>query len=133
MQNKKYTTNGLIIVTSFILLLIFVLGVTQNIYAHPGNTAGDGCHYCRTNCSKWGVTHGARHCHQNKGLPQPHEPIRSHKDGTVEIWEPYKKPKYSASKNISTKTNYESRALLIKQYKKELAELLRLLEQLSGN
>lgn len=32
-------------------------------YAHPGRTASDGCHYCRTNCAKWGVEHGARHCH----------------------------------------------------------------------
>ncbi|NOI67909.1 YHYH domain-containing protein [Vibrio sp. 99-8-1] len=31
--------------------------------AHPGRTASDGCHYCRTNCAKWGVPQGERHCH----------------------------------------------------------------------
>lgn len=31
--------------------------------AHPGNTASDGCHYCRTNCDKWGVPWNERHCH----------------------------------------------------------------------
>ena len=31
--------------------------------AHPGRTASDGCHYCRTNCAKWGEREGARHCH----------------------------------------------------------------------
>src|SRR3990167_7300888 len=31
--------------------------------AHPGRTASDGCHYCRTNCSYWGEIYGARHCH----------------------------------------------------------------------
>jgi len=31
--------------------------------AHPGRTASDGCHYCRTNCDYWGVPYGARHCH----------------------------------------------------------------------
>lgn len=31
--------------------------------AHPGRTAGDGCHYCRTNCDSWGVPWNARHCH----------------------------------------------------------------------
>lgn len=31
--------------------------------AHPGRTASDGCHYCRTNCSSWGVPANARHCH----------------------------------------------------------------------
>jgi len=33
------------------------------IFAHPGNTAADGCHYCRTNCDKWGVPWNVRHCH----------------------------------------------------------------------
>lgn len=31
--------------------------------AHPGGTASDGCHYCRTNCSSWGDPYGVRHCH----------------------------------------------------------------------
>ena len=33
------------------------------VYAHPGNTASDGCHYCRTNCDDWGVEWNERHCH----------------------------------------------------------------------
>jgi hypothetical protein len=33
------------------------------VHAHPGKTAADGCHYCRTNCAKWGEVEGARHCH----------------------------------------------------------------------
>lgn len=32
-------------------------------YTHPGKTASDGCHYCRTNCDKWGVPWNVRHCH----------------------------------------------------------------------
>ena len=35
-------------------------------WAHPGRTAADGCHYCRTNCAKWGEVEGARHCHQER-------------------------------------------------------------------
>lgn len=31
--------------------------------AHPGRTASDGCHYCRTNCDSWGVEWNERHCH----------------------------------------------------------------------
>lgn len=31
--------------------------------AHPGRTASDGCHYCRTNCESWGVPQDQRHCH----------------------------------------------------------------------
>lgn len=39
------------------------LFVAPQVLAHPGNTAGDGCHYCRTNCAKWGEVEDARHCH----------------------------------------------------------------------
>ncbi len=42
---------------------------TQPVYAHPGRTASDGCHYCRTNCDKWGEAWGERHCHG--ALPPP--------------------------------------------------------------
>jgi hypothetical protein len=47
-----------------LLLPFFILLVLpQVVLAHPGNTAADGCHYCRTNCAKWGEVEGARHCH----------------------------------------------------------------------
>jgi hypothetical protein len=46
-----------------VLLFSFFFFKVDDIYAHPGNTASDGCHYCRTNCAKWGYTTGTRHCH----------------------------------------------------------------------
>lgn len=33
------------------------------VFAHPGNTASDGAHYCRTNCDSWGVPWNERHSH----------------------------------------------------------------------
>lgn len=33
------------------------------VSAHPGNTASDGAHYCRTNCDYWGVPWNQRHSH----------------------------------------------------------------------
>lgn len=45
--------------TGFLALLL----LAQTVNAHPGNTAADGCHYCRTNCDKWGESWGERHCH----------------------------------------------------------------------
>jgi hypothetical protein len=48
-----------ILITIIILLSLYPLIV----FAHPGNTASDGCHYCRTNCDKWGETWNKRHCH----------------------------------------------------------------------
>ena len=43
--------------------------------AHPGGLAADGCHYCRTNCDKWGEIEGERHCHGQQARP-PAPPSR---------------------------------------------------------
>ena len=48
---------------SFFTLLFTSLILTSQVFAHPGRTASDGCHYCRTNCDKWGVPWNVRHCH----------------------------------------------------------------------
>tara|TARA_B100002003_G_scaffold207901_1_gene202336 strand:- start:140 stop:463 length:324 start_codon:yes stop_codon:yes gene_type:complete len=54
------TLKKLIFATAF--FLIFPVLAT----AHPGRTAADGCHYCRTNCDSWGVPWDVRHCHGNR-------------------------------------------------------------------
>lgn len=59
---KKLLTG---LLASFLFLIAFDL-----VSAHPGNTAADGCHYCRTNCDKWGVPWNQRHCHGG-GVPAP--------------------------------------------------------------
>lgn len=51
---------------SFIGGMIFALAVFAlygTATAHPGRTASDGMHYCRTNCESWGVPYGQRHGH----------------------------------------------------------------------
>lgn len=48
----------------FILFLIVAL-MNCNVYAHPGGTDSNGCHTCRTNCSKWGLRNGQYHCHNS--------------------------------------------------------------------
>lgn len=45
------------------LFTLFNFFSLKPVFAHPGKTASDGCHYCRTNCSKWGEVEGERHCH----------------------------------------------------------------------
>ena len=45
---------------------LLVLSPVAPSWSHPGNTAADGCHYCRTNCNKWGEVEGARHCHEER-------------------------------------------------------------------
>lgn len=51
----------------FALFALFVF--TSRAEAHPGRTASDGCHYCRTNCDSWGVAWNERHCHGGGSAP----------------------------------------------------------------
>lgn len=56
-----------------IIIAIFIfLAWPISSFAHPGRTAADGCHYCRTNCDYWGVPWNTRHCHPS--LPTPPAP-----------------------------------------------------------
>ena len=43
--------------------LILTTLASAVVSAHPGRTASDGCHYCRTNCDQWGVPWNVRYCH----------------------------------------------------------------------
>lgn len=52
----KRKIKGLIIVMIVILSPLYV-------EAHPGRTDSNGCHTCRTNCAKWGLSYGQYHCH----------------------------------------------------------------------
>jgi hypothetical protein len=63
------------LVSLLLIVCLFLPAITQ---AHPGRTDSSGCHTCRTNCSKWGLSTGEYHCHQAKSVPQPIEPIKSH-------------------------------------------------------
>lgn len=56
-----------ILLTTCLVYIIFPI----RINAHPGRTASDGCHYCRTNCGSWGVAWNARHCHGGYTAPAP--------------------------------------------------------------
>ncbi|MBT4937131.1 hypothetical protein HON22_04390 [Candidatus Peregrinibacteria bacterium] len=61
---------NLLLLTALFWLFLFTL----QAQAHPGRTAGDGCHYCRTNCSKWGVEWDERHCHGSYSKPSYSKP-----------------------------------------------------------
>lgn len=49
-----------------ILILAILLLLPALAFTHPGRTGKDGCHVCRTNCDKWGVPSGKKHCHNQK-------------------------------------------------------------------
>ena len=57
-----------------IALILLVLLFPVIILAHPGRTASDGCHYCRTNCDSWGVVWNQRHCHDGTTYTPPPTP-----------------------------------------------------------
>lgn len=94
-----------------LLILVFLssLALPGTVFAHPGNTDAYGCHTCRTNCPKWGLSTGEYHCHNAKVLPQPIEPIRSHNNGTTEPWPEYKNPAPVVTP-VSTKKSTSSSA-----------------------
>ena len=50
-----------------VVLLCFLLITPNKVEAHPGRTDANGCHYCRTNCAKWGLSDGQYHCHNGGG------------------------------------------------------------------
>jgi len=58
-------------------LTFFSLLFAAPVFAHPGNTDSYGCHTCRTNCPKWGLTTGEYHCHNKKTLPQAKQPTKN--------------------------------------------------------
>lgn len=49
----------------FIVLNLIFLCIPIIVNAHPGRTDANGCHYCRTNCAKYGLSNGEYHCHNN--------------------------------------------------------------------
>ena len=61
--------------TTIIYFLSLTLAVIGNyaveVDAHPGRTASDGGHYCRTKCDKWGVPWNQRHFHGTKTYKAP--------------------------------------------------------------
>lgn len=46
-----------------VILLIAIVIMPISVYAHPGGLDSSGCHYCRTNCAKWGLDVNEYHCH----------------------------------------------------------------------
>lgn len=72
-----------------ILLTILFFAFTTPAFAHPGRTAGDGCHYCRTNCDSWGEAWGERHCHGGGYYPPPTAIPQESRDELMDDFEEY--------------------------------------------
>ncbi len=58
-----------------IIFLIVPLFIPGFVFAHPGRTSSDGCHFCRTNCNSWGYTYNTRHGHSGQICDSSKGPI----------------------------------------------------------
>lgn len=52
-------------------VIVGLFALPISLYAHPGRTDRYGCHTCKTNCPRWGLSYGEYVCHRSKGRPQP--------------------------------------------------------------
>ena len=73
-----YGDDALELVIKAVSIAVLIL-LSNASFAHPGRTASDGCHYCRTNCTEWGVPWNVRHCHnlRNRSSAPLIEPSRT--------------------------------------------------------
>ena len=62
-MTRRASRTNFTAVKTLIIALLLALVAPLLASAHPGRTAADGCHYCRTNCARWGVPANQRHCH----------------------------------------------------------------------
>jgi hypothetical protein len=59
----------------FAIVAVLAIGLPTVSFAHPGRTAADGYHYCRTNCDTWGVPWNERHTHGGYTAPKVSKPV----------------------------------------------------------
>ena len=52
---RRANSTNFTVVRALVIALLMALVAPLIASAHPGRTAADGCHYCRTNCARWGV------------------------------------------------------------------------------
>lgn len=65
----------LFLVFFLIIFLIVFFYIPNSAFAHPGSVSSDGCHFCRTNCEKWGWTYNTRHSHSGQTCDPSKGPI----------------------------------------------------------
>lgn len=86
------------------VLVLLVFTIPLPTPAHPGNTDGNGCHTCRTNCTeRWGIPYGYYHRHY---------PVRDcfEPPPTTTTTKPTTTTTRSTTTTISPPTTTESRA-----------------------
>jgi beta-lactamase superfamily II metal-dependent hydrolase len=89
---------------SFLLILVPTL-----TSAHPGRTDSNGGHYCRTNCSKWGLKNGEYHYHNggsnsgSQNTKKSEKTTQTRKQQTTKTQKKTEAKKKDTSKTVTTK------------------------------
>lgn len=65
-KKSKKSANNDMKIKKILLLALLILLIPLTVFAHPGRTDAKGCHICKTNCSKWKIKKGTKHCHKAK-------------------------------------------------------------------
>lgn len=91
-----------------IMIMIVILSPLY-VEAHPGRTDSNGCHTCRTNCAKWGLSYGQYHCHGKTNSSTSTSSSNTNKTTTTKVLDSNKNIKYISidNTNIEVKDTME--------------------------
>ena len=67
------------------LILFTILFLPVMVFAHPGGLDSNGCHYCRTNCEKWGLSTNQYHCHNGSNRKEYYLPSQDSNNNNSNI------------------------------------------------
>lgn len=67
----------------FYMLILLLTIMPTMVFAHPGRTDSSGCHTCRTNCAKWGLSDGEYHCHNGGSSSSSSSSSTSNEESTT--------------------------------------------------
>lgn len=95
-------------IKGLIMIMIVVLSPLY-VEAHPGRTDSNGCHTCRTNCAKWGLSYGQYHCHGKTNSSTSTSSSNTNKTTTTKVLDSNKNIKYISidNTNIEVKDTME--------------------------
>lgn len=95
-------------IKGLIMIMIVILSPLY-VEAHPGRTDSNGCHTCRTNCAKWGLSYGQYHCHGKTNSSTSTSSSNTNKTTTTKVLDSNKNIKYISidNTNIEVKDTME--------------------------
>lgn len=86
------------------MIMIVILSPLY-VEAHPGRTDSNGCHTCRTNCAKWGLSYGQYHCHGKTNSSTNTSSSNTNKTTTTKVLDSNKNIKSISIDNTNIEVN----------------------------